>query len=117
MTGVQTCALPISHVTGGGLPGNVPRTLPAALGARLDPATWPVPSVIRMIGALARLSDAELRATFNAGLGMVLVVPPDAAGPTVELARGRGIPAWVVGEVVEASALGGDRYVEGPLGA
>ena len=107
----------IAHVTGGGLPGNVPRTLPAALGARLDPATWPVPSVIRMIGALARLSDAELRATFNAGLGMVLVVPPDAAGPTVELARGRGIPAWVVGEVVEASALGGDRYVEGPLGA
>ncbi len=102
----------IAHITGGGLPGNVPRALPVALGARLDPATWPVPSVMRVLGALGGIADAELRATFNAGLGMVLVVPADAAATTVELARDRGIPAWVVGEVVEASLIGGARYLE-----
>ncbi len=102
----------IAHITGGGLPGNVPRALPEALGARLDPATWPMPSVMRVLGALGGIADAELRATFNAGLGMVMVVPADAAATTVELARDRGIPAWVVGEVVEASSVGGRRYVE-----
>ncbi len=102
----------IAHITGGGLPGNVPRALSVALGARMDPTTWPMPSVMRVLGALGGIADEELRATFNAGLGMVLVVPADAAATTVELARDRGIPAWVVGEVMEASSIGGARYVE-----
>ncbi|HEY5436610.1 MAG TPA: phosphoribosylformylglycinamidine cyclo-ligase [Candidatus Limnocylindrales bacterium] len=102
----------IAHVTGGGLAGNVPRALPEALGARLDPATWPMPSVMRLLGALGGIGETELRATFNAGLGMVMIVPAEGATPAVELAQARGIPAWVVGEVVEASANGGRRYME-----
>jgi hypothetical protein len=43
------------------------------------------------------------------------VVPAAAAARTVELAVGRGVPAWVVGEVVEAAAIGGERYVEEAL--
>ncbi|MCJ7711663.1 MAG: phosphoribosylformylglycinamidine cyclo-ligase, partial [Chloroflexi bacterium] len=82
----------IAHITGGGLPGNVPRALPEALGARLDPSLWPMPSVMRVLGALGGIAEAELRATFNAGLGMVIVVPAGAAAATVELARDRGIP-------------------------
>jgi phosphoribosylformylglycinamidine cyclo-ligase len=101
----------VAHVTGGGLPGNVPRALPDDLGARLDPGSWPVPSEMRLIAALAAIDDRELRATFNGGLGMVLVVPEGAAGLTVELARGRGVDAWVVGDVRPAAALGA-RYVE-----
>ncbi len=101
----------IAHVTGGGLPGNAPRALPATLGARLDPAAWPMPSVMRLLGSVAGIGDAELRATFNGGLGMILVVPAEAAGPAVELAAARGVPAWVVGDVVEA-AVGGRRYIE-----
>jgi phosphoribosylformylglycinamidine cyclo-ligase len=102
----------IAHVTGGGLPGNVPRALPPALGARLDPATWPMPAVMRLIGALGGLEDDELRATFNGGLGMVMVVPAEAADLAVRLAGDRGLPAWVVGDVVEAVAIDGRRYVE-----
>jgi phosphoribosylformylglycinamidine cyclo-ligase len=102
----------LAHVTGGGLPGNVPRAIPAGLGARLHPASWPMPSVMRLVGALGGLEDDELRATFNGGLGMVLVVPPEAASRAVGLAHERGIGAWVVGEVVEAAALGGERYAE-----
>jgi len=102
----------IAHITGGGLPGNVPRALPAALGARLDPAAWPMPSVMRVLGALGGIADAELRATFNAGLGMTVVVPAEAAPAAVELARTRGIPAWIVGEVVDEADIGGRRYVE-----
>ncbi len=102
----------IAHITGGGLSGNVPRALPATLGARVDPATWPMPSVMRLLGALGGIAETEVRATFNGGVGMVMVVPAGAAGATVEVARGRGIPAWIVGEVVDASAIGGRRYKE-----
>ncbi len=105
----------IAHITGGGLPGNVPRALPESLGGRLDPTAWPMPSVMRLMGALGGLEEDELRATFNGGLGMVLVVPREAAAETVALATARGIPAWVVGDVREAAELGG-RYVEATSG-
>ena len=101
----------IAHITGGGLPGNVPRVLPAVLGARLRPSAWPMPSVMRLLGALGGIEDDELRATFNGGLGMVVVVPPEAGPRTVELATARGIEAWVVGEVVDEGPDGG-RYEE-----
>jgi phosphoribosylformylglycinamidine cyclo-ligase len=101
----------MAHITGGGLPGNVPRALPEHLGARLDAAAWPMPSIMRVMGVLGGIGDAELRATFNGGLGMVVVVPAEAAAATVALARARQIPAWVVGEVVETTTIGG-RYSE-----
>ncbi len=101
----------VAHVTGGGLPGNVPRALPADLGARLDPSRWRMPSAMRLIGALGGIDDAELRATFNGGLGMVLVVALEGV-PALLAALPEAI---VAGEVAPVGELGG-RYVEGPLG-
>jgi phosphoribosylformylglycinamidine cyclo-ligase len=105
----------LAHITGGGLPGNVPRALPASLGARLDPEAWTMPSVMRLFGALGGLDDDELRATFNGGLGMVMVLPPAAVATASATLAGHGIAASLVGEVLETSALGGVRYVEGPI--
>ena len=105
----------LAHITGGGLPGNVPRALPDGLAARLDPSRWPMPSVMRLFGALGGLDDDELRATFNGGLGMVMVVPPAAVAAAMAALAGQGIAAAVVGEVVEAAAVGGARYIEGAL--
>ncbi|MHB8959441.1 MAG: phosphoribosylformylglycinamidine cyclo-ligase [Candidatus Limnocylindrales bacterium] len=102
----------VAHITGGGVPGNAPRALPEYLAARVDPAAWPMPAEMRLLGELGGVDEVGLRATFNGGIGMVLVVPSAASGATVELARGRGVPAWVIGDVVAASALGGRRYVE-----
>jgi len=99
-----------AHITGGGLPGNVPRVLPEGLGARLHPATWPMPSIMRLLGALGGLSDAELRSTFNGGLGMVCVVPGGSDELQAEL-REFGLDAWRVGEIVEVEA-GKARYSE-----
>ncbi len=105
----------LAHITGGGLPGNVPRALPNGLGARLDPARWTMPSVMRLFGALGGLDDVELRATFNGGLGMVVVVPVAAIAMTCSAFAVRGVEALLVGEVVDASTVEGARYVEGPL--
>jgi phosphoribosylformylglycinamidine cyclo-ligase len=100
----------IAHITGGGLPGNVPRALSTDLGARVDPSRWPIPSAIGLMAALAGIDGPELRATFNGGIGMVVVVPPDAIPAAIA-----SVPdAMVVGEVAAVGDLGA-RYVEGTL--
>ena len=104
----------LAHVTGGGLPGNVPRALPEALGARLDPGRWAMPSAMRLFGALGGLEPDELRATFNGGLGMIAVVAPDAVPATIASFERSGHEARLVGEVVPAAELGA-RYAEAPL--
>ena len=102
----------IAHITGGGLPGNLPRIVPDGLAVRLEPARWTMPSVMRLMGALGGLDDAELRATFNGGLGMVVAVPPEGVDAALAAAAERGIPGTVVGEVVQITATGGRRYEE-----
>ena len=102
----------VAHITGGGLPGNVPRALPAELGARIDPLRWTMPSAIWLMAALGGLEEFEARATFNGGLGMILVVAPGAA-PALRSALPEAVLA---GEVVPLASLGA-RYVEGPLQA
>jgi phosphoribosylformylglycinamidine cyclo-ligase len=107
----------IAHVTGGGLPGNVARGLPDGLAVRLDPRRWRMPSVMRLFGALGGLDDEELRATFNGGLGMTLVVPAVAAEGAVRALAEQGVEAAVVGDVIRAEDAGGSRYVEGHVDA
>jgi phosphoribosylformylglycinamidine cyclo-ligase len=101
----------VAHITGGGLPGNVPRALPDGLGVRIHPTAWPMPSVMRLIGVLGGLSEAELRSTFNGGLGMVAVVPGGAVESTISSLDDDGLEAWLVGEVVGIDD-GGARYAE-----
>jgi phosphoribosylformylglycinamidine cyclo-ligase len=106
----------LAHITGGGLPANVPRALPAGLAALLDPTRWLLPSVMRLIGALSGMDDQELRATFNGGLGMIAVVPAAAVTATIAALGEHGLQGMLVGEVVSADAVRGARYLEGALG-
>jgi phosphoribosylformylglycinamidine cyclo-ligase len=100
----------LAHVTGGGLPGNVPRALPPDLAAEVATDAWPLPSIQGLIGTLARLEGPELRATFNGGLSMVAVVPPEAEELALATLRAGGVAAWLVGRVVPAGD--GPRYRE-----
>jgi phosphoribosylformylglycinamidine cyclo-ligase len=91
----------MSHVTGGGLAANLARVLPSHLLASVDRSTWtpqPVFGVVQEVGGIA---EAELERTLNRGVGMVAVVPPSVADAAVALLAGRGLPAWVAGEVVD----------------
>jgi len=102
----------IAHITGGGLPGNVPRVLPAGLGARIDPGAWRMPSVMTLFGALGGLEDDEVRATFNGGVGMIVVVASDTVPAVVAALERSGIPTRQIGEVVPVEQLLGRRYLE-----
>jgi phosphoribosylaminoimidazole (AIR) synthetase len=70
-----------------------------------------MPSIMKLMGALGGLSEAELRSTFNGGLGMVCVVPEAGAATAISACAANGFAAWRVGEVVDVGA-GGARYSE-----
>jgi len=110
----------LAHITGGGLPANAPRALSGGLAVRLDPSTWRMPSVMRLLGALGGLDDEELRATFNGGLGMIAIVAPEAIETALDALAVSGHAASIVGRVVpadDAGGPGGPRYVEAPPGS
>ncbi len=102
----------VAHITGGGLPGNLPRALAPGLGALVDPARWPVPPVMARIATLAAIAGPEMRATFNGGIGMALVVGPNVAAAVLDLLAARGQAAWAIGEVVPVEMTGPSRYRE-----
>ena len=102
----------IAHVTGGGLPRALPRIVPDGLAARVDPAAWPMPSVMHLLGAIGSLDGTEIRATFNGGLGMVLAVPANAVREAIAVAAEAGVGAFVAGEIIAAADVGGARYLE-----
>ncbi len=66
----------LAHITGGGIPGNLPRVLPAGVRAQIDLSSWPVPAIFRYLAKIGNLERDELLRSFNLGVGMILVVPP-----------------------------------------
>ena len=91
----------LAHITGGGLPENLPRVLPSDCAAEIDLAAWPRPPVFAWLAEVGRLSQEELLKTFNCGVGMVAVVAEAQAEALAETFRGEGEQAFVIGRVVE----------------
>jgi phosphoribosylformylglycinamidine cyclo-ligase len=88
-----------AHVTGGGILGNLPRILPPGLGARLDAGGWQIPPIFRFIQRLADADEQDIWLTLNMGLGLLLVVRPEAAETCASTFRASGVEAFVVGRV------------------
>ena len=78
----------MAHITGGGLPGNLPRVLPEGLGARVDERRWQAPAVFAWLAGLG-VERGEMRRVFNGGIGFVAVVPPAEAAAAIERLRRR----------------------------
>jgi phosphoribosylformylglycinamidine cyclo-ligase len=88
-----------AHVTGGGLEENLGRVVPEGLAAEIDWGSWQVPAVIEVIGELPGITEQDLRATFNLGVGMALVVPQERVDDLVLRAETAGTRAFRVGAV------------------
>ncbi len=89
----------MAHITGGGLPGNLDRSLPENLDAVVDAATWEVPQLFTALQNAGDVSRNEMHRVFNMGVGMVVIASADDADAIVGRARGAGVTGWVMGEV------------------
>ncbi len=89
----------LAHITGGGIPGNLPRVLPDGLGARIERSAWEVPAVFRALQRAGSVAEEEMDRVFNMGVGMIVVVEPASADAVVEAGARRGVAAWVIGSV------------------
>jgi phosphoribosylformylglycinamidine cyclo-ligase len=98
-----------AHITGGGIPDNLPRALPEGVGAEVFLNSWDEPPLFRLIGEVGRVSEDEMRRTFNLGVGMILVVAPEHVGDVLVKLVPHG-PAWILGRTIEGAGV---RFVAG----
>ncbi len=87
----------MAHITGGGLPENLPRVLPKELGAKVNLASWNIPPLFRLIQEKGHISDDEMFQVFNMGIGMVLISAEKQVPAILSILK----EAWVAGSVIK----------------
>jgi phosphoribosylformylglycinamidine cyclo-ligase len=101
----------LSHITGGGLGGNLPRVLPEGLGARVELGSYARPAIFEVIARGGPVEEEEMRRTFNLGVGLVAVVAGEAKEAAIAALSGAGETAWVLGEVIEVGDVAYEERV------
>jgi phosphoribosylformylglycinamidine cyclo-ligase len=89
----------LAHITGGGLSDNIPRVLPDGLEVLLRRSSWPRPPIFEWLEHTGAIAPAEMYRTFNCGIGMVVITAPSAAAEALQILRGHGEEATLIGEV------------------
>ena len=93
----------MAHITGGGLPGNLDRSLPATLDAEVDTDSWEVPNVFRVLADAGGVARDEMFRAFNMGVGMVVITDEQGAVAVRSSAAAAGVEHWMLGRVVPGS--------------
>lgn len=93
----------ISHITGGGFIENVPRMLPETLHAEIKKDSYPVLPIFSLMQKIGDIPDRDMYNTFNMGIGMIIAVSPENAEKAVEILKGEGEDAYIIGTVKSGS--------------
>ncbi len=110
----------LSHITGGGLPENIPRVLPTGTVAAIDTASWELPPVFQWLQDAGGVAIEEMYRTFNCGIGMIVCVPADQKDLAIDTLNAMGEKVWQVGVLESAEAADAKpavRYAPGLLKA
>ena len=89
----------MAHITGGGLPENLPRCLPKGLKASIDVQSWKKPEIFNWIQSVGDVPESDLWNTFNLGVGFCFVVSADTTESVLQICREEGFEAWLMGKV------------------
>lgn len=92
----------LAHITGGGIEENIVRILPSSVNVEIASGSWDIPPVFSFLKDGGNIKDSEMWRTFNNGIGMIAVVPADAAQDVVERIAGMNEKAYIIGEVVQS---------------
>lgn len=95
----------LAHITGGGILGNLSRSLKPGCQAAVERGNWPVPPVFQVIAAGGHVDADEMYSVFNMGLGMIAIVPPTRESKVRDAAVRAGVQTWMVGEVVAGDGV------------
>jgi phosphoribosylformylglycinamidine cyclo-ligase len=95
----------LAHITGGGIPGNLSRSLPAGCAAEVRFGAWPVPPVFTWLQEAGRVVPDEMDRVFNMGVGMIAAAAPDAVPALEAAARTAAVETWVIGDVVPGDGV------------
>ena len=93
----------VAHITGGGLPGNLPRVIGEAVEAVIDTASWEVPRIFHEIQQAGAVATEEMYRVFNMGIGMVVAVPPTESERAISVLHEAGLAACGIGALVEGA--------------
>ncbi len=94
-----------AHITGGGLPGNLNRVLPAAADALVRRSNWREPEIFGEVQRAGVIADSEMESVFNLGIGMAVVLPATDAGRAIAIVNGAGHDAWIIGDVISGTGV------------
>jgi phosphoribosylformylglycinamidine cyclo-ligase len=100
----------LAHITGGGIVNNIMRIIPKACGLELKRGSWETPPIFRFLQEAGNVEDAEMMRVFNNGIGMVAVVPDEAAQDILARLGATKEKAWIIGEIVERPAGDDNRF-------
>jgi phosphoribosylformylglycinamidine cyclo-ligase len=98
----------MAHITGGGLPGNLPRCFPKGVSAVVDSQSWQQPEIFNWLQKQGQVETEEMRRVFNCGVGFVVVVPRLKADEAMAILKKAGSKPWMLGEIVKGNF--GVRY-------
>ncbi len=102
----------LAHITGGGLPGNVPRMLPKGTRALIQKKSWPRPELFKWLQANGNVSDEEMLRVFNCGIGMVIALAPEQAKLATMLLKREGELAYEIGRVEASNSAEPEAVIE-----
>ena len=92
--------LGMAHITGGGIPENLPRCIPSKYNVKIDYNSWPMPELFSKIMLAGEIPPEDMINTFNMGIGYCLIVPEDVVKDTQDIISKHNLKSWVIGEVV-----------------
>jgi phosphoribosylformylglycinamidine cyclo-ligase len=93
----------MAHITGGGLPENLPRCLGVGQSVQIDTNSWVIPPIFQWLAEAGQLSIQTMFNTFNMGIGFVLLVPPEQAEQAINWFKSQDIAAYTIGEVIDGA--------------
>ena len=90
----------MAHITGGGIPENLPRCIPDGMKARVDYNSWRMPEIFSKIMLAGEIPEEEMKRVFNLGIGYCVVVPDNCVDDSMDIIKSQNIDCWTIGEIV-----------------